>query len=165
MLDGKQWAVLRSISGRTRDIALQSVTLEQAQKSDTPTTMDPLVVAIQDQILAGVAALMPPNVAASEVWQAALAWLSRDQECRFGHALEWRHSTTESLSPVRDLSKEHTLQIVRAIIGAITSEELLVQRESDAAGSELTRSPLRFTAWIGRFTALKFSSVLHSGLT
>ncbi len=83
---------------------------------------------------------MPPNVAASEVWQAALAWLSRDQECRFGHALEWRHSTTESLSPVRDLSKEHTLQIVRAIIGAITSEELFVQRESDTAGSEFDKN-------------------------
>jgi Uncharacterised protein conserved in bacteria (DUF2326) len=139
MLDGKQWAVLRSISGRTRDIAIQGITLEQAQSSDTPATMEPLVAAIQDQILAGVATLMPPNVAASEVWQAALAWLSRDQECRFGHVLEWRHSTTESLSPVRDLSKEHTLQIVRAIIGAITSEELLVQRESDAAGSEFDK--------------------------
>jgi hypothetical protein len=139
MLDGKQWAVLRSINGRTRDIALQSVTLEQAQHTDTSTTMEPLVAVIQDQILTGVASLMPPNVATSEVWQAALAWLSRDQECRFGHALEWRHSTTESLSPVRDLSKEHTLQIVRAMIGAITSEELLVQRESDAAGSEFDK--------------------------
>lgn len=136
MLDGKQWAVLRSINGRSRDIALQGITLEQAQEADTPTTMEPLVAAIQDQILVGVAALMPPNVRASEVWQAALAWLSRDQECRFGHALEWRHSTTESLSPVRDLSKEHTLQIVRAIIGAITSEELSVQRESDLSGGE-----------------------------
>lgn len=139
VLDGKQWAVVRSISARTRDVVLQSVTLEQAQNNDTPTTMEPLVAAIQDQILPGVAALMPPNVAASEVWQAALAWLSRDQECRFGHALEWRHSTTESLSPVRDLSKEHTLQIVRAIIGAITSEELSVQTQSDAAGGELER--------------------------
>lgn len=136
ILDGKQWAILRSINGRTRDIALQGITLEQAQEADTPTTMEPIVSAIQDHILAGVADLMPPNVAASEVWQAALAWLSRDQECRFSHALEWRHSTTESLSPVRDLSKEHTLQIVRAIIGAITSEELLVQRESDLSGSE-----------------------------
>jgi hypothetical protein len=139
MLDGKRWAVLRSIGGRTRDIALQNITLEQAQKTDTATTMEPLVAAVQDRILAGVAALMPPNVAAPEVWQAALAWLSRDQECRFCHALEWRHSTTESLSPVRDLSKEHTLQIVRAIIGAITREELLVQRESDAAGSEFDK--------------------------
>lgn len=140
MLDRKQWAVLRSIGGRTRDIALQGITLEQAQKTDSATTMEPLILAIQDQILPGVAALMPPNVAASEVWRAALAWLSRDQECRFGHALEWRHSTTESLSPVRDLSKEHTLQIVRAIIGAITSEELLIQRESDAAGSEFDKN-------------------------
>ena len=89
-----------------------------------------LVSAIQDQLLAGVAELMPPNIAASEVWQAALAWLSRDQECRFGHALEWRQLPTESLLPVRDLSKEHTLQIVRAIIGAITGEELLVQRRA-----------------------------------
>ena len=136
MLDGQQWGVLRSISGRGRDIVLQGATLEQAQESDVPTTMEPLVSAIQNQILPGVAALMPPNVAPSEVWQAALAWLSRDQECRFGHALEWRHSSTESLSPVRDLSKEHTLQIVRAIIGSITGEELLLQKEGTAAGSD-----------------------------
>ena len=87
ILNGKQWAILRSLNGRSRDIALQGVTLERAQESATPTTMEPLVSAIQDHILPGVAALMPPNVAASEVWQAALAWLSRDQECRFGHAL------------------------------------------------------------------------------
>ena len=136
MLDGQQWAVLRSISGRARDFVLQGATLEQAQESDAPTTMEPLVSAIQNQILPGVAALMPPNVAPSEVWQAALSWLSRDQECRFGHALEWRHSSTESLSPVRDLSKEHTLQIVRAIIGSITGEELLLQKEATAAGSD-----------------------------
>lgn len=136
VLDGQQWAVLRSISGRARDIVLQGATLEQAQESEVPTTMEPLVSAIQNQILPGVPALMPPNVAPSEVWQAALAWLSRDQECRFGHPLEWRHSSTESLSPVRDLSKEHTLQIVRALIGAITSEELSVQRESDLSGGE-----------------------------
>jgi hypothetical protein len=136
VLDGQQWAVLRSINGRTRDIALSGITLEQAQEDDSPTTMEPLVSAIQDQILHGVAELMPPNIASSEVWQAALAWLSRDQECRFGHALEWRHSSTESLSPVRDLSKEHILQIVRAIVGAITSEELFVQRASDFAGSD-----------------------------
>jgi len=136
MLDGKRWAVLRSISGKARDILLQDATLEQAQEYDVPTTMEPLVSAIQHQILPGVAALMPPNVAPSEVWQAALAWLSRDQECRFGHALEWRHSSTESLSPVRDLSKDHTLQIVRAIIGSITGEELLLQKEGTAAGSD-----------------------------
>jgi hypothetical protein len=136
MLDGEQWAVLRSINGRNRDIALQGITLEQAQEADTPTTIQPLISALQDQLLPGMAALMPPKVAPSEVWQAVLAWLSRDQECHFGHPLEWRDSSTESLSPVRDLSKEHTLQIVRAIIGSITSEELSVQRKSDLSGAE-----------------------------
>jgi hypothetical protein len=136
MLDGKQWAVLRSINGRSRDIALQGITLEQAQEADTPTTLQPLISALQDQLLPGMATLMPPKVAPSEVWRAVLAWLSRDQECHFGHPLEWRDSSTESLSPVRDLSKEHTLQIVRAIIGSITSEELSVQRKSDLSGAE-----------------------------
>jgi hypothetical protein len=136
ILDGEQWAVLRSINGRNRDIALQGITLEQAQEADTPTTIQPLISALQDQLLPGMAALMPPKVAPSEVWQAVLAWLSRDQECHFGHPLEWRDSSTESLSPVRDLSKQHTLQIVRAIIGSITSEELSVQRKSDLSGAE-----------------------------
>ena len=136
MLDGEQWAVLRSINGRNRDIALQGITLEQAQEADTPTTIQPLISALQDQLLPGMAALMPPKVAPSEVWQAVLAWLSRDQECHFGHPLEWRDSSTESLSPVRDLSKEHTLQIVRAVIGSITSEELSVQHKSDLSGAE-----------------------------
>jgi hypothetical protein len=136
ILDGEQWAVLRSINGRNRDLALQGITLEQAQEADTPTTIQPLISALQDQLLPGMAALMPPKVAPSEVWQAVLAWLSRDQECHFGHPLEWRDSSTESLSPVRDLSKQHTLQIVRAIIGSITSEELSVQRKSDLSGAE-----------------------------
>ena len=137
ILDGERWAVVRSINGRNRDIVLQGITLEPAQEADTPTTIQPLISALQDQLLPGMAALMPPKVAPSEVWQAVLAWLSRDQECHFGHPLEWRDSSTESLSPVRDLSKEHTLQIVRAIIGSITGEELLLQKEGTAAGSDV----------------------------
>jgi hypothetical protein len=136
MLDGEMWAVLRSINGRTRDIVLRNSTLEQAQETGIPTTMEPLISAIQNQLLMGVAELMPSRVAPQEVWQAVLAWLSRDQECRLGHALEWRHPSSESLSPVRDLSKSQTLQIVRALTRSVSKEELSTQDESDHAEND-----------------------------
>ena len=139
MLDGEMWAVLRSINGRTRDIVLRDSTLEQAQEANIPTTMEPLISVVQDQLLIGVAELMPSRVSSHEVWQAVLAWLSRDQECRLSHPLEWRDPASESLSPVRDLSKSQTLQIVRALTRSVSKEELSTQQESDHAENDSER--------------------------
>ena len=139
MLDGKQWAVLRSISGRTRDIAIQGVTLEQAQRHRHShddgasclghTGSNPSRCGCADAAqcrsfrgVAGCAGMAEPR--------SGMPFRS----CAGVAALYHRILIARA-----DLSKEHTLQIVRAIIGAITSEELLVQRESDAAGSEFDK--------------------------
>ena len=139
MLNRERWAVLRSITNRSRDTVLQNRSLEELQAANSPTGIEPLLRALQDQLALGLGSLMPGGVGELEVWLAVLAWLSRDQECRFGHALNWRHPSTDSLSPVRDLSKEQRLQVVRAVIGSFTTDEYAAQAASDSNSEEIAK--------------------------
>ena len=58
-----------------------------------------------------------------------LAWLSRDQDCRFDAVLDWRSPVSNSGSPVRSFSTTRVLDALRALIGAIDPEEHKVRAE------------------------------------
>ena len=57
-------------------------------------------------------------------WEATLAWLSRDQECRLLGPLDWRAPQTQSQSPTRALSAADRLVIVRLLLNALQAEEI-----------------------------------------
>src|SRR3546814_19660142 len=80
---------------------------------------------------------MPPAFRDAGVWEAALAWLTRDQECRFSHPLEWRDPDTASRSPVRGRSIDERLTIVRALLGALSPEENLSKQHEEVTEKEL----------------------------
>src|SRR3546814_16698499 len=91
----------------------------------------PLRVAIERLVIGDAASLMPPAFRDAGVWEAALAWLTRDQECRFSHPLEWRDPDTASRSPARGRSIDERLTIVRALLGALSPEENLSKQRSE----------------------------------
>lgn len=77
-----------------------------------------------------------------------LAWLSRDQECHFGKATDWRVDGGKSGSPAHGMSVGDATNVVRALIGAITPKEhdleaqlakLKREREDEARGIERRR--------------------------
>ena len=82
---------------------------------------------------------MPMEVGEAGAWEVALAWATRDQECRFGHHLDWRDPNTDSHSPARRLSRDDLLRVVRALIGALTTDEIATQRHEDREIRELTK--------------------------
>jgi hypothetical protein len=128
MLHGKPWAVTRSIGHRRRHVALADGDLESLASADVPSTgLDELVGAIGDQIVTTPIASLVPGTRADRAWLTALAWLTRDQECRFGDALEWRAASSDSDSPVRGFSRTEALFALRALLGAFSPAEQAVR--------------------------------------
>jgi hypothetical protein len=159
MLNGISWAVVRSLGDRRRDMVNDNSTLENIWDEEASTLgMAALRGAITETII-GEAAHLMPGVDQNEAWVAALAWASRDQECRFADHLRWRDPESDSHSPVRGLSGTELLMIVRALVGALSKDELAAQQ----LAGELLRT---LTAHRSKLERLDWQSErLHEDLT
>ncbi|WP_205183772.1 chromosome segregation protein SMC, partial [Burkholderia sp. LMG 13014] len=109
-------------------------------------TMAPLIEAIQRQVLTEPITALIQGERAHDPWLIALAWLTRDQECRFDKVLDWRAADSESGSPVRSMSQTRVLEALRALLGAIGAEELKartqiskIEEGAKATGTEVDR--------------------------
>lgn len=150
LLNGVPWAVVRSLGDRRRDVVVENATLEDALREEVEATgIGRLRVAITKAILGHAAPLMPSSVGEDGAWEATLAWATRDQECRFGDHLQWRDPESDSHSPVRGLSGNDLLMIVRAVIGALSSEEIAAQDRASEQSRSLTahRSKVERLDW------------------
>lgn len=131
VLDGKCWAVLRPLGIRRKHFAVQDAKLEELIVGDVPATgLDGLLNAVEDAILTpDVKRLVASENSNHRAWQIALAWLSRDQECRFDHVLDWRSSFSDSESPARGLNRTEKLEALRAFLNAIDPAEQKLRLE------------------------------------
>ena len=123
-LDGRDWLVIRAFSAVNDDWAIPNATLDHAIEGITPTGMDPFRAAATGALLGDAIPLMPTSIGNSGAWPSVLAWMTRDQECRFSHLLDWRDTDSASKSPVAGRSVEDRLMIVRAVLGALTQDEI-----------------------------------------
>jgi hypothetical protein len=97
---------------------------EIASGEGTSTGLEPFLDAVESSILTtGLAALISGQRSDRRSWPIALAWLTRDQECRFNDVLEWRSTASDSDSPARGMTQTEKLDALRAFIVAITPEE------------------------------------------
>jgi predicted nucleic acid-binding Zn-ribbon protein len=130
ILDGTMWAVLRPI-GMSRDhFAIPGGDLDTIAAGHVePTGIEPLVRAIESDFLSPEISALIPGDRPLRGWLSALAWLARDQECRFAHPLQWRSSASKSSSPVRTLSETKILEALRILIKAMTPEECSLNDE------------------------------------
>lgn len=123
IVDGKPWAVVRSIGVFGHDVVLEDGTLETAVSSDTAATgMAPFVEMLAERFVTPDVAALVAN-APQRAWLFALAWLSRDQECHFGKVADWRVDGGKSGSPAHGMSAGDATDVIRALIGAITPKE------------------------------------------
>lgn len=124
VVSGTPWSVIRPL-GLTRrvsvgeNVGLEDLFAQEGKASGLP----PLLEAITHALPAGLEEHMPGTRSARS-WLLALAWLARDQECRFGHLLEWRHPASNSGSPAGALSIEQRLVVVRLLLDVITVAEM-----------------------------------------
>lgn len=146
LLDGQLWVVVRFFDSRTEDIVLEGGSFEDAFHEDTDgTTINPLRKAIAASILGNAAKLMPPSIEEYDAWEATLAWLTRDQECRFSKPLEWRSPDSKSNSPAQGLSVDDLLTIVRALIKAGSSKELEAKEKEREESQKLEKLQIEFS--------------------
>ena len=126
MVCGDLWGVVRPLGGGREHHAVQGQQPQAllATLPPQPSGMAPLVEAIQRQVLTEPIAKLMQAEHPQDPWLIALAWLTRDQECRFDKVLDWRAPDSESGSPVRSMSQTRVLEALRALLGAIGNEEI-----------------------------------------
>ncbi len=129
-VDGVTWAVVRPIRMGGRHWVVRDAHLDQVVKGNGEAGgMDPLLDAIAATFALNELVPVSPGDRPRDVWRLALAWLSRDQECRFDKLLDWRSADSNSRSPARNLSVHQLLDTVRALIGAIVPDESAIRAE------------------------------------
>ena len=133
VVDGVTWAVVRPIGMGQRHRAAGDTELHRLLTDDMQAVgLEPFLDAIAtvfrfDELAALVAGDHP-----RDVWRLALAWLSRDQECRFDRLLDWRSADSNSGSSVRNLSVQQLQDTLRALMGAITPAEYELRGKATA---------------------------------
>ena len=133
VVDGIQWAVVRSIGIDRQHGAFRELDLDAAESADVePSGIDPFLEAVTAGLLSEEVAALVSSGDPLSAWRITLAWLARDQECSFDKPLDWRSSDSDSGSPARPLTPRQRLDALRALIGAIVPEEYQVRTEIEA---------------------------------
>jgi len=139
ILDGICWAIVRPLGVRRRHMAVQGGNLDEIAAGEGASTgMEPFVQAIDQQIITTALSQLVRPQANGPIWPIALAWLTRDQECRFDDVLDWRSPTSDSDSPMPASGQEKgpRLEALRSFLMAITPEEQATRSEVSSLSEE-----------------------------
>ncbi len=150
MLDGIRWSIVRPIGVGRRHFAIRDSDLDQVTiGNDSATGMTPFLEAVVAGLLSDEAAALIPGGDSTNAWPVALAWLSRDQECRFDKLLDWRSPDSDSDSPARHLSIQQRQDTLRALLGAIVPDECesRAKRDSLEASQKAVTQDLDRMVW------------------
>ena len=140
VLKGKVWGIIRplGVRRRGRDWVIDGPLPEiSANDRVGSITSDQFWEMIRIGVVGDAADLMPKGVGKDNAWAAALAWMTRDQECRFSSHLDWRDSRAQSHSK-SGRSVEDRLAVVRALLGALSKSELVEKEKEEQLDRELT---------------------------
>lgn len=140
ILDSVCWAVARPLGVGRKHFAVRDGDLDMvATMEGAATGMEPLVDAIEAAILGEETAQLARLSAGQQAWPIALAWASRDQECRFDDVLDWRSpaSGSDAPQPASGEAKGPRLLAMRAFLLAITEEEQAARRREQELANRL----------------------------
>ncbi len=151
-LNEKTWLISRPLGISRGDYAVAGEdVVDFAGWPAEPTGMRPFQDAATEAFLGPSASLLPSSIPVDERWLAVLAWLSRDQECRFAHLLEWRSPDSGSQSPVsgRNKSQDDRLATLRVALGMLGPDEIAATRKRNDVSAQLSinRSELTNVSW------------------
>lgn len=140
MLDDVCWAVARPLGAGRKHFAIEHGELDQiALMEASHTGMEPLFDAIEAIIIGEKTAGLARLGAGQKAWPIALAWASRDQECRFDDVLDWRSplSGSDAPQPASGDAKGPRLLALRAFLNALTEAEQAARAAEQKLAREL----------------------------
>lgn len=135
-IGGQDWAVVRSLGKQRRHAARPGVSAEAVLADDSAPGLGPMLEAISREALSAPLDDVLPGNHEQRAWLYALAWLSRDQECRYARLLDWRHGRTDSRSPALRLSRQEAADTLRALVGAMSAPEATLRARRAALEEE-----------------------------
>ena len=121
VVEGVEWAVLRSIGRRGKDTAMCGVELAELIAADYAGPYSEFLQCLQNAGLSSLKQLDVLSGGQSIQWFHLLALCSRDQESRYDRFWNWRHARSDSGSP--KITKADASLCVRAILGLLDANE------------------------------------------
>ncbi|MFT3693980.1 MAG: hypothetical protein QM831_12625 [Kofleriaceae bacterium] len=151
IIDGAVWGVVRPIGIGRKTRVGENQSLEKLIEANG-TGIEPLVAAIRASVLGSD--LVDVIIGSHEArdWLHALAWLTRDQEARYNHLLEWRTGSSDSESPVANEIKDQLDDAARLLIGAMTADEVACKKHLAGVVATIARYE-RDGAYIARLVS------------
>ncbi len=120
-LDGVSWVVCRPLGADARDIARPADSIDGFfAHGEGRIPFKDFLAKLELCVTAPFAGSKLPS-GFDLTWRYLLPWLSRDQECRLAHLVEWRDTESESHRP--GIPKLDGSYIVRRVMGLISPEE------------------------------------------
>ena len=150
IIAGKTWSVIRPIGMTRKHFAREGVSLESISPVKDPGEgIQPFLDALGAALFSDGIEKYLPVEHQNAPWLFALAWLTRDQECRFDHILDWRHRRADSGSIAVNPTKDQLLIVVRAFLRFIRQEEMDVKAQREGF-AEAKRTSERELAYLQR---------------
>jgi hypothetical protein len=132
MIDSHLWSAIRPIGTTRRQIVQSDTTLDELVISKDPSTgVQPMLDELSGLVTPKEGELFIPSTRAHADWLFTLAWLTRDQECRYDHILDWRHARADTRSPVLSTSVDERVSTVRSLLGVLDQAELDLKDERE----------------------------------
>jgi hypothetical protein len=129
---GEDWAVMRPLGAPATFVARarrasswrELLTVEGSEAEYTA-----FVQQVADTVLASVSSPLLTSARRPIEWFDVLAWIARDQKCRYSHPLVWRHAEADSGTPALHIEDAST--VLRSVSGLMDAREKVMFEEHD----------------------------------
>jgi len=129
-VDGEPWAVRRPFDASRGSSALRASFLEEVLEPSEDGGYDEFLDALRGTLGDALETLRPLG----DPWLAALSWMSRDQERRFGGPLRWRDRIATPASKMARVAQVQRVRAIRSLLNVRADEDLAT--EEAVAGLE-----------------------------
>lgn len=114
---GQTWIIRRPFASR-EDLALQAESFDALTATSVQGEFGVFLEAVENASFDRTQRkLLAEMDDVDDAWQYILAWLTRDQECRIGGLLHWRHKDSSTRSSVRTANENTRLNVLRVALG------------------------------------------------
>lgn len=132
-VNGQNWAVLRPLGAPSTNKARAAQVDNWRQLLEGEGADDGFATFLQrlsDVVLEPVTSPLLTHARRPIEWTDVLAWIARDQKCRYRHPLVWRDADTDSGTPA--LHTEDASTVLRCVSGLMDHREKVLFEEHDA---------------------------------